>query len=159
MIDIVYGDLTTLKYGILAHQTNTLGKAGSGVVVDIKETFAKWYESYKDLCNQFTENPSKLLGTVQYFSVNNGLHVANLFAQFSIKPFNRNTDLKAFEECCTNLHATAIQHGLPVYMPSRIASDRGGMDREAEIIPILEKVFGDSPAQLYLVEYIKGQSL
>lgn len=156
MINKVVGDLVTVNYGILAHQTNILGKAGSGVVMDIKDTFVNWYQHYKDLCNQHESNKEALLGTTQYFTVRDGLHVANLFAQFSIKPFNRNTDLAALRQCLLNLHSTAQQHGLPVYIPDQIACVRGGMDWEAEVYPIIEEIFGESTVALYLVEFEKG---
>ena len=44
-------------------------------------------------------------------------------------------------------------------MPDQIACVRGGMDWDAEVFPIIEEVFGESPVVLYLVDYVKGQQL
>lgn len=159
MINTISGDLVTVRHGIVAHQVNILGKAGSGVVTDIRNCFSGWYQEYKKLCDQFELNREQLLGTTQYFRVDGGLHVANLFAQFSIKPFNRNTDLPAFRQCLVNLEQQAREAALPVYVPDQIACVRGGMDWDAEVFPIIEEVFGESPVILYLVDYVKGQQL
>ena len=158
MIHIVPGDLVLVPRGIIAHQTNILGIANSGLVMDIKDCFTGWYQDYKSLCDQFKEqrNVEGLLGTTQYYRVRDGLYVANLFAQFSIKPFNRNTDLVGFRTALTHLEDQARQVGLPVYMSNLIACVRGGMDWEAEIYPIIEDVFSQSPVDLFLVDYQKG---
>lgn len=159
MIHFISGDLQLVQKGIIGHQVNILGKAGSGIVVGIRNTFTGWYEEYKSLCDNNEQNREALLGVVQYFTVGQDLFVANLFAQFSIKPFNRNTDIPALTKCLTNLHETALAHGMDVYLPNLLASVRGGMDWEAEIYPIIEKLFVESSVNLFLVDYVKGQAI
>lgn len=159
MINVIEGDLLTVQYGIIAHQVNILGKANSGVVTGVRECFTGWYQEYKKLCDQFAENREQLLGTTQYFRIKDGLHVANLFAQFSIKPFNRNTDMPAFRQCLVNLEEQARTAGLPVYIPNLLACVRGGMDWETEVYPVIEEVFGDSSVMLFIVDYAQGKQI
>lgn len=151
--------MVTVRKGIIGHQTNILGKAGSGVVTSIRDSFTAWYIQYKDLCTRYENNKEALLGTVQYTSVGSDVFVADLFAQFSIKPFNRNTDLNALRECLIKLHETAVKHNLPVYLPNLIACVRGGMDWEVEVYPIIQEIFEDSSVILYLVDYVEGKQL
>lgn len=161
MIYEVKGDLTTIGYGIVAHQVNILGVAASGVVTDIRECLPGWYQEYKTMCKQFSDSKEALLGKVQFYNVpENSLFIANMFSQFSIKPFNRNTDLNAFKTCLTTVKEQAIQNGnIPVFIPKYIASVRGGMDWEVEVFPIIEELFNDQTSKLYMVDYVKNQQV
>lgn len=156
MIKEIKGDLLTAPSGILCHQVNTLGIAGSGIVIGFRDTFVNWFIQYKDLCDQYKSNPNQLLGTTQYLKVNDHLLVANMFSQFSVKPLGRNTDLDALKNCLTIIHNEAFRNDFNVYVPKYLASVRGGMDWEAEVYPIIEEIFNDSSVNLYLVDYVKG---
>lgn len=159
MINYIEGDLVTIKHGIFAHQSNILGLAGSGIVTDIKDNFPGWYLAYKDFCN-YVHNKFELLGQVQFYAIpETSAYIANLFSQFSVKPFSRNTDLKALETALTNVHNQAKINALPVYIPFKIASVRGGMDWDVEVLPIIEKIFSNSDVQLFIVHYVKDKQI
>ena len=92
------GDLLTSKADVICHQTNCLGIMGGGVALQIRRKWPQVYEEYVKYCEQFQDNPEKLLGDVQMCSIGNGQYVANIFGQCYCGTDKRYTDYEALKK-------------------------------------------------------------
>lgn len=150
-IYFIEGDITKVEKGIITHQVNTLGVSGSGVVVPIKAMYENWEEEYLKFIK---DNEEDLLGKVSVNSIHSDLLIANVFSQFSIKRTpSRNTSLEALEKGLQEVKTLAKDAKLPVYIPYKLASVRGGMSWEDEVFPLIVSIFEDAVVDLYIVEY------
>lgn len=147
----IKGDITHTEKGVIAHQVNTLGRSGSGVVVPIKAMYEQWEEEYKQFIK---DNKEDLLGKVSFNTINSDLFIANVFSQFRIsRTPSRNTCLESLEKGLQQVKTLAKNAKVPVYVPYKLASDRGGMSWEDEVFPLLTSIFEDGLVDLYIVEY------
>ncbi|AND75457.1 Appr-1-p processing protein [Acinetobacter phage vB_AbaM_ME3] len=147
----IKGDITHTDKGVITHQVNTLGRSGSGVVVPIKKMYQGWEEEYLAFIE---DNKDDLLGKVSFNSINSDLFIANIFSQFRISRIpSRNTCLSSLEQGLQQVKTLAKNAKIPVYVPYKLASDRGGMSWEDEVFPLLTSVFEDGLVDLYIVEY------
>lgn len=145
------GDITHATKGVITHQVNTLGRSGSGVVVPIKGMYQNWESEYLQFIQ---DNKDFLLGQVSYNTINSDLFIANVFSQFNINRFpSRNTCLNSLEIGLKRVKEFARKAKVPVYVPYKLASDRGGMSWEDEVFPLLTSIFADGDVNLYIVEY------
>lgn len=73
-------DILTVPAGIIIHQTNTKGKMGAGLALQIKNKWPHVFEQYQQLCKQVPCS-SMLMGKIQTIPVAERLLVCNMFAQ------------------------------------------------------------------------------
>ena len=139
MIKIVRGNLLSIERGIIGHQVNCQGKMGSGVALQVKSRHPLAYEEYQELVQEYItvdENGRliedlrhNLLGYVNGVKINDNLYVANMFGQnkygYDGKIY---TDTNALFKCFKTVRGVAENLDLPVYLPYRIGSYRGGAD-------------------------------
>lgn len=134
MIKILKGNLLDVKHGIIGHQTNCMGKMGSGVAKQVKEKHPKAFVAYSDLVNEYMlggDSRKFLLGTSQFVMVDKGLYVANLFGQHTYGYDGKKyTSEESLFKCFTELRYFAENEGLPVYLPYNIGCALGGGDWE-----------------------------
>lgn len=134
MIQTVKGDVTTATDCIIPHGVNCQGKMRSGVAKVIRE---KWPVVY----DKFMENGagSHLLGSIQIVKVEDDIHVVNCYTQeYYGYDGKKYASLEAVDASLDRTFHVAQVLGKKVCMP-RIASDRGGLDWDTEIKPIVER--------------------
>lgn len=132
MIEIVKGDLLSVKHGIIGHQVNCRGVMGSGVAKQIKDKYPIAYEEYIDFVSEHTHGENlrhTMLGKVQGVEVKNGLYIANMFGQLNFGNDGKQyTNTEALFNCFKTLRKVAEVNSLPVSLPYYIGCYRGGAD-------------------------------
>ena len=78
-VEVVEGNILNCNEDIIVHQTNCAGGVG-GLAASLLPINSPEYNEYKSYCSQFEDDPSVLLGTVQYIRSGNKL-IANCFGQ------------------------------------------------------------------------------
>lgn len=124
------GSVSATPFSLLANPNSSISSG-----------YSQWVINTKDLCKQYKENPSILLGEISVYEVNINLFIVNLFAQFSNKPYNRNVDLVAFKEALIRLRNLATQHNRLIYFPKVHGVNNFGMDWDQDLLPVIEEVF------------------
>lgn len=120
----IFGDITKIKKGIVAHQVNCRDVIGAGVSGAIVK---KWPEVEKKY-HEIFKSKKPVFGTVQFVKVGPDLFVANVFSQCdygnSQKTGKVYTDLKVLEDCidfvCTEFSDKMV------YVPCRIGCGLAG---------------------------------
>jgi len=134
MINEIHKDITTATTGIVAHGVNCQKKMGSGVALAIKNKWPIIYEVYMD--------SKSTLGMVDTIEVGDLLYVANCYTQDEC-----GTDQKkyaspsAIRTALMSVYEFAEQYGIDVQLP-KIGSDRGGLDWDTEVFPIIQMLDG-----------------
>jgi O-acetyl-ADP-ribose deacetylase (regulator of RNase III) len=145
MIKIIKKDITTVTKGIVAHGCNCLGVMGAGVALAIARKWPRAYECYKvhlntrNICSIDPLGDMNLAGVVQ----GNELMVANCFTQRGVgfdEDGNPPADLKAIESSLRLCIESCNAYNLDLYTP-QIGCGLGGLDWEAQIKPIYEKLY------------------
>ena len=129
------GDVTTVTSGVVPHGVNCQGKMGSGVAKAIKD---KWPKVYNVFMNSGTG--IDMLGKAVSVPVEENVVIFNIYSQeFYGNDGKVYASAKAIEESLNVVYIFAKLRELPVIMP-KIGSDRGGLDWETEIVPIINKM-------------------
>lgn len=130
MINEIHKDITTATSGIIAHGVNCQKRMGSGVALAIKNKWPIVYEVYMD---------SKAgLGMVETIEVGDMLYVANCYTQNEYGwDKKKYASPNAIRTSLIGVYDFAAQYGVDVQLP-KIGSDRGGLDWETEVLPIIE---------------------
>lgn len=149
-------DLFASNADIIAHQVNCRGVMGSGVARQVKDLYPKAFQKYATACRFFmgAPSPNPLLGKTQFVETErNGkaVCIANMFAQ---EGFGSDgacyTNDDAFESCLRAIREYAIDHSCKtIALPWRIGCVRGGGDWDAVVLPLIQKILGDLPVELY----------
>jgi O-acetyl-ADP-ribose deacetylase (regulator of RNase III) len=126
-------DITTVTApGIIAHGVNCQNTMGSGVA---KALYTKWPLVKKE----YHEYGSQCLGDVQVVQVELGLVVANCFTQKHYGYAKRRyANVVALCGSLTALILGEFVHDpIEIHIP-RIGCDRGGLDWDKDVAPVLE---------------------
>lgn len=128
-------DITTVTHGIIMQGVNCQNVMGSGVA---KAIYTKW-PVVKEAYHSMPKGRQQLGGT-QEVDVGEGLVVINCWTQeYYGNDGKRYADIWSLAkalECAVSM--TRVLE-LPYYMP-KIGSDRGGLDWEDEVVPVIEAV-------------------
>lgn len=125
---IIDKDITTVDYGIIAHQVNCKGGIGSGVakaLIDkwrkVKTQYHKFYEMYED--------KTQLLGKFDLVNVAPNVNVFNCFTQFD-RGYDGKlyTSYSAIETCFSNI--AKLETPFPIHIPYLYGCGLGGGDWE-----------------------------
>lgn len=144
MINELYKDITEVTSGIVAHGVNCQRAMGSGVALAIKTKWPIIYEMYM--------TSATTLGGVDVIEVGDLLYVANCYTQEFYGSGGRYASVDAIKSSLRTTFETAKTYGIDVNLP-KLGSDRGGLDWETEILPIitsLDEEFEDVTTNLYL---------
>ena len=145
MIKLIEGNLLNSSAEIIAHQVNYMGVMNSGVAKQIRNTYPKVYDNYKELCNKFVNNRQYLLGKVQFVHIHGNNYVANMFMQVNYGLSLRYTDYEAMEICMKKLHDYITTNIFTtIAMPYNIGCGRGGGDWSI-VENIIRKEFEKEP--------------
>lgn len=153
MITYYNGDLLTSKADVIAHQCNMQGVMGSGVAKQIRETYPKVFEKYK----QGVTTGGFHLGNTQFVTISETLRIANMLAQQSYGYDGaRYTSYDAFYNCLVELKEIMIADNLStVAFPYNIGCCRGGASWRV-ILAMIEDVFSNSNINIEIWQYDKG---
>ena len=148
MIKTVKGDVTEARDCIIPHGVNCQGKMRSGVAKAIRERWPVVYESFMNI----GANP-KMLGLTQMVRVEDDTFVINCYTQeYYGYDGQRYASLEAVDSCMKDVFQTAQHFGKKVCMP-KIASDRGGLDWETEVKPIIERYSQEYDVLVYVYQF------
>jgi O-acetyl-ADP-ribose deacetylase (regulator of RNase III) len=144
MINEIYKDITTVTRGIVVHGVNGKKAMGSGVALAIKNKWPIIYDKYME--------SDATLGDADIIEVELLLYVANCYTQESYgSDGKRYAEPGAILTSLTEVYEFA-EVGLSVNLP-KIGSERGGLDWETEVLPIIEDLdnqFKSVETNLYL---------
>lgn len=152
-VKIIDGNLFQTTALVICHQVNCRGKMGSGVAKQVRELYPLAYERYRLAYNQEKDNPSKLLGHIQYVyckdenSATGMRTIVNMFAQDKYGyDGSRYTDYKAFEYCLEKIKQI-VESGSAIAMPYKIGCGLAGGDWNI-VYGLIDRILG----QQYTVE-------
>lgn len=132
-------DLLNEKTGLLIHGCNCQGGFGSGIAGQIRKRIPVIYENYSKL--NFGKH---LLGGVQFIVLNELLHFANTFTQeFFGGDGKKYASVHAIESVLNICAKYCIDNNLILKSP-KIGCGLGGLDWEAEVKPIYEKILNEN---------------
>lgn len=135
-IEFIHGDITKVpEQGIIAHGVNCQGAMGSGVAICIRQ---KWPVVYQ----RFMESPKgrDALGSTVMVNVSPHLYVANCYTQEYYGADGRKyADLNAVKQCLRTVFTHANNMKCTLWLP-KIASDRGGLSWENEVLPEIQSL-------------------
>ena len=148
MITIVEGDILKSPISeVICHQTNCIGKFGSGVAGAIRRQYPGAYELYREYVGI---RGMGAMGTIQPIYMEDGRLICNMFAQASCGYDGKKyTDSLAFEECLYRIKDVFPSETV-IAMPYMIGCGLGGGSWE-EIYGILQKRMSDRKLKLYRI--------
>lgn len=113
---IVTGNILTVKCGIICHQVNCKKVAGSGLALQIRKKWPKWYDDFISTDGN--------LGDVKIFEIDDNLKIANVYAQYNYGRDKIHTDYSSLEKCFIFLNILNEK----IYIPYGIGCGLGGGD-------------------------------
>lgn len=131
---IVQQDMTELSSGVLFHQVNCRGVMGGGIAYAFARKWPELEEKYRQLCEEFNCDKTRLLGKVWTYGVNKDLVIANVFGQGDVSRSERMTSydatVNAFERIQRSVARTpnGMFARLPLYFPFKMGCGLGGGD-------------------------------
>lgn len=149
LIRIIDADITTADYGIVAHQVNCRHLMGSGVALALRNKFPSIYDEYM----KAPAGPS-MLGKAMVAYETEEFAICNVYSQLDCGYDGKKyTSIEAVESGLGVVFRLAMAEGLPVILPYKYGSDRGGADWDAEIYPIIEKLSNTYQVKVDIFRY------
>lgn len=143
---------------VLAHGCNTLGSFGAGLARQIAEE----YPAAAEADQEALKTKENQLGTFSSAIVAGGTkRIANLYIQESVGTDRRRVDYEALYTCLTNLRAVLESAGKEgrayrLALPWIGCGLAGGSRRV--VAAMIDDIFGDSPIEVFVVEYLPKNS-
>jgi len=144
MINELYKDITEVTTGIIAHGVNCQRVMGSGVALAIKTKWPIIYDVFM--------NSAAGLGDADVIEISDFLYVANCYTQEFYGSGRKYATTEAIESSLQIVFENAQTYNVPVNLP-KIGSDRGGLDWDTEVLPIiqaLDESFESVTTNLYI---------
>ena len=151
MIDIINGNILNCSENIIVHQTNCLGIMGGGIALQVKKLYPNVYNEYSNLCKDYKENPSQLLGYTQFVKTPDDRIIANCFGQLGIGATVQ-THYMALAMSLASVYRKAIQENLSVAIPYNIGCGLAGGDWNI-VYKIIEDIFAKSSIKCVIYKY------
>lgn len=142
-------NVAEVQHGVVAHGVNCRGVMGSGVAGALRKKYQNIFPPYKKLCDQYSNNPSHLLGKVNFVSISDNwqsaeppqLIVANCFTQLNFGSDGLvYADIDAITHALDRVFHMASMYSLPVYMP-KIGCGLGGLSWENDVLPVTKSAW------------------
>ena len=148
MITIIQGDILNAPIAeIICHQTNCIGKFGSGVAGAIRKRYPESYSLYKEYIDK---KGIDALGTIQSMRMSDGRIICNMLAQASCGYDGKKyTDEVAFKKCLIELKEKFGTENIFAF-PYKIGCGLGG-GSWAEISRIFLQVMSDRDIKFYRI--------
>lgn len=157
MINYKNGDIFKSEVNIICHQVNCKGVMGKGIALTIKTLYPKIFEGYYELCK--SQSPDILLGKVHYYHADDGLIIANLFAQDNYNKSCyrgiRQTNYDALRSCFKNILNEYKNTNIVIGIPYKIGCNNGGGDWNI-VQSIIRGVFEYEPINIEIYKYDKS---
>lgn len=151
---IVYteGNLLDIKSGIICHQVNHKGVAGSGLAKQIREKYPEFMTEYLRICKQ----PYKYIreyGTVAWYDINESFTVASIFGQedYGYDADRVYTDYYALKFGLQTVMRRSAFEKLNVYIPHGIGCGLAHGDWSL-VKGIIEQVFKYNECHTYVIK-------
>ena len=148
----VQGNLLTSDAKIRCHQVNCKGVMGAGLAKQVKDKYPEVYEQYKALCDQFG---SSLLGHTQFVVCHDGTVMANLFAQDGYGTDTVQTQMRALDECLSQVAAFCFRVNARPAFPKLLGCGLAGGNWD-EVSELIVQYFDFKGAGCTIVEYALG---
>lgn len=148
IINIV-GDVRDAQSGVILHGCNNQGVMGSGVALAIAE---KWPDAKRVYLSMFRSRHIVHLGEVSYYRVDSGLFIANGITQSGYGHIGKFAKPEAISKCLKDVSHFISGKNIAhiVHMP-KIGSDRGGLDFDSEVLPVIREVALDNPHITFVI--------
>ena len=154
MIKHIKCDIFESGADVICHQVNCQGVMGGGLAKQVREKYPRIFEFYKNRCDD-ARNKKSLLGVVQFASIGDGRHIANLFAQETFGYDDKcYTDYKALKTCLTTVRDAPAKKDV-IAIPYMIGCGLARGDWNV-VYNIIQEVFEDSEIEVLICEY-KGE--
>jgi len=139
---MIFGDLTAMTSGIIAHQVNTQGVMGKGLAGILNKTFPGLQSAVKSYIAT-VENPESLIGTVYYFQATPTILIANCFSEIGMCSDRKegdppNTSYDAVIRCFNSIESNPNKNDKEVYIPFKYGCGLAGGNWD-----IMLKIFKD----------------
>lgn len=121
MNKIITGNILDIQEGIICHQVNCQRVAGAGLALQIRQKWPDWYVQFKISI--------PMLGRCNFWSAENNLSIASLYAQDGYDRTGNNTDYVALRRCMDIVSMTS-RFGKEdrIYIPYGIGCGLAGGD-------------------------------
>lgn len=132
---VIQGDIFKSKADAILHQVNCKGSMGSGIAKQVRELYPNVYNCYKAKCNEYKEDSSLLLGSIQICykenyivnDIKDSQMIVNMFAQDKYGYGDkRYTNYNALKRCLQAVNKQLT--GKSVAIPYLMSCCRGGGD-------------------------------
>jgi hypothetical protein len=144
MVEILeHSNILEVKSGIICNQVNCMGAMGAGLALQIKNKWPIVFKQYKEECNLFHEDPTKLLGKVHDTVISQNLVVANCFGQVFPSRNGMITDYHAWDEILDKLNDLRNFFSLDLHFPYMVGCGLAGGNWNVIFGKIMDK-FGRS---------------
>jgi O-acetyl-ADP-ribose deacetylase (regulator of RNase III) len=122
-----FGDLLTVKSGIIVHGCNSHGVMGSGVALSVRNKYPECFKLYYDFCKTNRNFPDECLGKVVVYQ-NENLFICNAITQRDFgKDGRKYVNYQAVQECFSQIAELAEYLNVDVHYPL-IGCGLGGGD-------------------------------
>ena len=146
-LNIYNGDLLKCNCDIIAHQVNCQGIMGAGIAEQIRLTYPDVFSDYSALFTKYT--PKELFGKMSVTKVDK-YYIANLFGQYDIGRYNRQTDYEKLQEALLALKSFAKQMNVKsIGFPYRLGCGLAGGNWEI-VSNIIYNTFRDSDLEVQI---------
>lgn len=151
MLKIINGNIFDGNEDIICHQTNCLGIMGGGIALQVKKLYPNVYNEYSNLCKDYKENLSHLLGYTQFVKTPDDRIIANCFGQLGIGATVQ-THYMALAMSLASVYRKAIQENLSVAIPYNIGCGLAGGDWNV-VYEIISKLFKNTDINCVLYKF------
>lgn len=130
---IIDQNMLDVTEGVIVHQVNTSGVMGAGIARAIAQKWPEAEAKYVELVRT-VDNPDLLLGFVQWYTIEDGLILANLFGQHlgvhNNRPTRYDATVDGWTSIANNLRFLRdnLFPDLKVYLPYGMGCGLGGGD-------------------------------
>lgn len=134
----ITGNILDIKEGIIVHQVNTLGLAGRGLALQIRNKWPDWYSEYKNYTHKYQ---CKLGDTFPwYIQFQPPIAVFSIYGQSEIGYSKQYTNYDAIITGLQDLYRFNEQKKWPVYFPYKIGCGYG-FGQWSVMLSILEQYY------------------
>lgn len=126
MKHIKFGDMLTVKEGVLIHGCNAQGVMGAGIAKQIKEMYPACFDEYRAELLMQAHGGRSMLGKCIPFVASTELIIINAITQEKYGTDKRHVDYEAVKKCFMQTVRFAKDEGYHVHYPQVGAGLAGG---------------------------------
>lgn len=150
MVTFSENSILSVKHGVVMVHCNTEKTMGDGLAAKVRSLYPQVFPAYKEACWAYENDRIKMLGSFCSVQVKKDLWICLAFAQFNMAKYDTNTRPEAYAKIFRKIRKQmelqrAIGDGktIELHVPSNLGIE-GKSDFENDILPIINREFGDS---------------